>query len=116
MLKELARRLDKQSENLEVFNEELENIKKIQTVTKNTVPEIKCMLEKIKSRVDDMEKQMSELEDRVVETTQAEKRYKDYLRDPWDNIKHTNNIHIIEVAEGEVPFEVPDPYFLLLSS
>ena len=107
--------MDKQSENLEVFNEELENIKRIQTVMKNTVPEIKCTLEKIKSRVDDMEKQISELEDRVVETTQAEKRNKDYLRDPWDNIKHTN-IHIIGVPEGEVPFEVPDPYFLLLSS
>ena len=107
--------MGQQSENLEVFNEALENIKKIQTVMKNTVPEITCTLEKIKNRVDDTEKQISELEDRVVETTQAEKRNKDYLRDPWDNIKLTN-IHIIGVPEGEVPFEVPDPYFLLLGS
>ena len=82
---------------------------------KNTVPEIKYTLEKIKSRVDDIEKQISELEDRVVETTQAEKRNKDYLRDPWDNIKHTN-IHIIGVPEGEVPFSprplLPSPQLM----
>ena len=43
------------------------------------------------------------------------KRNEVSLRDFWANIKH-NNIHIIGVPEGEVPFEVPDPYFLLLSS
>ena len=66
--------MDQQSENLEVFNEALENIKKIQTVMKNTVPEITCTLEKIKNRVDDTEKQISELEDRVVEITAAEQK------------------------------------------
>ena len=30
----------------------------------------------------------------------GKKRNEDSLRDPWDNIKHTN-IHIIGVPEGE---------------
>ena len=40
MLKELRRRMDEQSEKIEVFNKVLENIKKNQTEMKNTITEI----------------------------------------------------------------------------
>ena len=46
MLKELGRRMDKQSENLDVLTE-LENIKKNETAVKNTITEIQNTLEEI---------------------------------------------------------------------
>ena len=41
MIKELGRRMDAQSEKLEVFNKELENIKNNKKEMKNTITEIK---------------------------------------------------------------------------
>ena len=68
---------------------------------------MKNTLEGINSRINEAEEQISGLEDRMVEITAAKqnkekrmKRNEDSLRDPWDNIKHTN-IHIIEIPEGE---------------
>ena len=59
------------------------------------------------SRITEAEAWINDLEDRMVEITPIEqniekrmKKKKDSLRDPWDNIKHTN-IHIIGVPEGE---------------
>ena len=73
---------------------------------RNTITETKNTLEGINSRLDDKEEQISELEDRGVEITEAEqnkqkrmKRNEDSLRDLWDNIKR-NNICIIRVPEG----------------
>ena len=59
-------------------------------------------LEGINRRITKAEKQINDLEDRMVEMTATEqniekkrmKRNEDSLRDLWDNIKHTN-IHII---------------------
>ena len=71
---------------------------------KNTVTEMRTTVEGINSRLNDTEKWITELEDRIVKTTATEqkkmKRNKDRLRDLWDNIKPTN-IHIIGVPEGE---------------
>ena len=66
MFKELRRRLDEESQKLEVFNTELENIKKNQTELKNTV-------KGSNSRLDDTEV-CSKLEDRVVKITKAKKK------------------------------------------
>ena len=66
MVKQLGRRMDAQSEKLEVFNKELENIKDNQTETKNTITEMKNTLEGFSSRLNDAEEQISELEDRAV--------------------------------------------------
>ena len=73
----------------------------------NTINEMKTTLEGINSRITGAEKQISDLEDRMVEFTAAEqnkekrmKRNEDSLRDLWDNIKCTN-IYIIGVPEGE---------------
>ena len=94
--------MDAQSKKLVVFNKELENIKNKQI--KNIITEMKNALEGINSRLNDTEEWISELEDRLVEITDAEqkkrmKRNEDSLRDLWDNIKCTN-IHVIGVPEG----------------
>ena len=59
-------------------------------------------LEGINRRITKAEKQINDLEDRMVEMTATEqnieksmKRNEESLRDLWDNIKHTN-IHIIQ--------------------
>ena len=72
MLKELRRSSEDQSKKLDVFNKKLQNIRKKQTELKNTMTEIKKYIEGINIRLDDTKQQISELEDRVVEITQAE--------------------------------------------
>ena len=64
-------------------------------------------LEGTKSRITEAEEQMSELEDSMVEITEAEqnkekgiKRNEDSLRDFWDHVKGTN-IRMIGVPEEE---------------
>ena len=68
---------------------------------------LKNTLEGINNRISEAEEQISDLEDKVAETTFEEqnkvkkvKRTEDSLRDFWDNIKHTN-IQIIGVPEEE---------------
>ena len=63
--------------------------------------------EGIHSRITEAEERISELEDRMVETTAEEqhkgkkmKRDEDSLRDFWDSITHTN-VQIIGVPEEE---------------
>ena len=78
MLKERGRRLDEQSEKLEVYNKDLENIKKSQTIKnikKNQIIiERKNTLEGINSRLNDTEEWIRKLEDRVVEITETEEK------------------------------------------
>ena len=64
-------------------------------------------IEGINTRITEAEKQINDLEDRMVEITATEenienrmKRNEDSLRDLWDNIKHTN-IHTVRVPEEE---------------
>ena len=73
----------------------------------NTINEVKNSLEGINRRITEAEEQISDLEDKIVEITAAEqnkekrmKRIENYLRDLWENIKHTN-IRIIGVPEEE---------------
>ena len=67
---------------------------------------MKNTIEEINSRINEAEEWISELEDRVAETTVLEqnkekmKRNKDSLRDLWDKITCTN-IHIIGDSEKE---------------
>lgn len=68
MIKELRIRMDAQSENILVFNKELESINN-QTELNNTISEMKNTLEGISSRLNDAEDQISELEDRGIEIT-----------------------------------------------
>ena len=89
----------------EVFNKKLENTFKSPEM-KNMITERKNTLERCNSRINDTEKWINKLEDRVVDITAADekkvkmKRNENSLRNLWDNIKYTN-IHIIGVPKGE---------------
>ena len=102
MIQNLGNRMEKMQE---MFNKELEELKKKQTMMNNTINEIKNSPEGINSRITEAEEQISVLEDKIVEITTAEqnkekrmKRIEDSLRDLWDNIKITN-IRIIGVQK-----------------
>ena len=73
----------------------------------NVINEIKNTLERTNSRINEAENWISEVEDRMVEINEAErkkekriKRNEDNLRDLWDNVKRPN-IRIIGVPEEE---------------
>ena len=73
----------------------------------NAITEIKSTLEGTNSRVTEAENRISEVQDRMVEIYEADrkkgkrmKRNEDNLRDFWDNVK-CPNIRIIGVPEEE---------------
>ena len=81
----------------EMFNKDLEEIKKSQSIMSNVTTEIKSTLEGTNSRITEAEDRISEVEDRMVQINEAErkkekriKRNKDNLRDLWDNVKCPN--------------------------
>ena len=89
------------------MKEDIETINKGQEEMKNTISELKNTVEEIKSRLDEAEDRISELEDKVEENTQKEqekekrcRKNEEGLREMQDNMKR-NNIHIIEIPEGE---------------
>ena len=71
---------------------------------KNTINESKNSPEGINSQITEAEERISDLENKIVEITAEQnkekrnKRFKDTLRDFWDNIKCTN-FQIIRVPE-----------------
>ena len=94
MIQNLANRMDKIQE---TFNNDLQELKSKQTLTYNTINEIKNALQGINSRITEAEEWISDLEDKILEITTTEqnkekrmKRIGDSLRDLWNNIKHTN--------------------------
>ena len=112
MIQDLGKRMEAKIEKMqEKFNKDLEELKnkhleELKNKQRWTIIEMKNTLEGINSRIPEAEKQISDLEDRMVEFTATEeneekrmKRNEDSLRDVWDNIKH-NNIRIIGVPEG----------------
>ena len=77
-----------------MFNKDLEEIKKSQLKMNNAINEIKNTLEGTNSRIMEAEYRISEVEDRMVEINEIErkkekgiKRSDDNLRDLWDNVK-----------------------------
>ena len=59
----------------------------------NSITEIKCTLERTNSRIIEAEDRTSEVEYRMVEINEAERKKElneDNLRDLWDNVKHSN--------------------------
>jgi len=94
----------------EMFNKNLEEIMKIQSIMNTAIAEIKSTLEGANSRRTEAEERISDVEDKMVEISEAErekkkekkriKRNEDNLRDLWDNVK-CPNIRIIGVPEEE---------------
>ena len=85
---------------IEMFNKDLEEIKKGQSIMNNVITEIKSTPEGTNTRI-------TEVEDRMVEIIESErkiekriKRNEDNLRDLWDNVKYPN-ILIIGAPEEE---------------
>ena len=81
----------------EMFNKDLEEIKKSQLKMNNAINEIKNILEGTMSRITKTEYRISDVENKIVEINEAErkkekriKRNEDNLRDLWDNVKCPN--------------------------
>ena len=80
-----------------MFNKDLEEIKKSQSIMNNAITEIKSTLEGTNSSITEAEDRISEVDGRMVEINEAErkkekriKRNEDNLRDLWDNVKCPN--------------------------
>ena len=58
----------------EMFNKDLEEIKKNQSIMNNAITEIKSPLEGTISRITEAEERMSDMEDRMVEINEAERK------------------------------------------
>ena len=58
----------------EMFNKDLEEIKKSQSIMNNAVTEIKSTLEGSISRITEAEDRISKVEDRMVEINEAERK------------------------------------------
>ena len=89
----------------EMFNKDLEEIKKSQSIMNNAMTEIKSTLAGNNHRITEAEDRISEVEDKMVEINEVErkkriKRNEDSIRDLWDNVK-CPNIQIIGVPEEE---------------
>ena len=101
MIQNVRKRMEAKIEKMqEMFTKDPEELKIKQSQRNN-------ILEGINSRITEAEKQITDLEDIMVEITAVEqnidkriKKNEDSLRDLWDNIKCTN-ICIIGVQEDE---------------
>ena len=61
----------------EMFNKDLEEIKKSQYIMNNAISEIKNTLEGTNSRITEAEDRISEVEDRMVEINETEEKRKE---------------------------------------
>ena len=57
-----------------MFNKDLEEIKKNQSIMNNAITEIKNTLERTNSRITEAEDRISEVEDRMVKINKAERK------------------------------------------
>ena len=58
----------------EMFNKDLEEIKKSKSIMNNTITEIKSTLEGTKRRITEAEDRINEVEDRMVEINEPERK------------------------------------------
>ena len=91
----------------EMFNKDLEEIKKSPSIMNNAITEIKSTLKGTNSRITEAKDRICEVEARMVKINEAQKkkekrmkRNENNLRDFWDNVKCTN-IKIKGVPEEE---------------
>ena len=91
----------------ETFNKELEELKGKQTMMNSTINETKNSLEGNNSRITEVEEWISDLKDKIVEITAAQKnkekrmkRIEDSVRDIWGYFRCTNT-RIMRIQEEE---------------
>ncbi|KAK1346746.1 hypothetical protein QTO34_000606 [Cnephaeus nilssonii] len=94
-------------EKADKFNETLEDMKKDQLEIKHTLTEIKNIIQRPNSRLEDRKHQLKDLEYKEAKDTAPEKyeekriqKVEDSVRSLWDNFKRTN-IRIMGVPEEE---------------
>ena len=93
---------------LKELSEDLNSIKKIQSLTKDILIEVKNKLQGKNSRVDETNNQIDDLEHKDPKSNQSEqqekkeslKKIEDSISSLWDNLKHSNS-RIIRVPKGE---------------
>ena len=65
----------------EMFNKDLEDTKKSQSIKNNAITKIKSTLEGTNSRITEEEARISEVEDRMVEINEAERKKEKELKE-----------------------------------
>ena len=65
----------------EIFNKDLEEIKKSQSIMNNVITEIKSTLEGTNSKINKAEVRITEIEDRMVEINESDKKNKNELKE-----------------------------------
>ncbi len=103
ILKELREDINSSADSLRM---ELENIRS-QEKLENSFAQVQMELKAVKTRMNNAEEQISDVEDRIMEITQMGqqtenqmKKQESNIRDLWDNIKWAN-LHIIRIPEEE---------------
>ena len=93
--------------NADSFRKELENIRRSQEKLENSFSDMQTELKAIKTRTNNAEEWISDIEYRIMEITQLRqkmkiqmKNHESNIRDLWDNIKQADP-HIIEIPEGK---------------
>ena len=89
--------------NADYFRKKLKNIRRNQEKLENSFAEKQAELKAPKSRMNNAEEQISDLEitQSGQQTENQMKEHDSNVRDLWDNIKGAN-VHIIGIPEGEV--------------
>ena len=90
--------------NEDSFEKELENIRRNHEKLENSSAEMQTGFKSLKSRKDNAEEWISDLEDKIKITQSGQqtenqlKKHQSNIRDKWDNIKQSN-LNIIEIQE-----------------
>ena len=96
MIQNLENKMDLQINSLEtriekmqeMFNKDLDEIKKSQIIKNNAITKIKSTLEGMNSRMTDAEDRMSEVEDRMVEINESERKKEKRIEINGDNLRN----------------------------
>ena len=70
-----------------MFNKDLEEIKKSQSIMNNVTNEIKNTLEGNNSRITEAEDRINEVEDRILEINEAERKKEKRIKRNEDNLR-----------------------------
>ena len=84
----------------EMFNKDLEEIKKGQSIMHNAITEIKNTLKGNNSRITEAEDRISEVEDRMVEINEAERKKQKRIKRNFNNLETSGTMLIAPIFES----------------